>query len=584
VSIVRIANAQGFWGDRGEAALEILLREPHLDFITMDYLAEVSLSLMATQRQRGAGSGYAEDFLSVVQSLIPYWSRGGRCRLITNAGGLDPRACAAACASLLDEAGCGGLRIGIVYGDDVLAQLKSQPTLGNYRHLDTGAPLSDVAPHLLTANAYLGADPIVAALADDAHLVITGRVADPSLTVGACRHFFNWPADDWDRIAGATIAGHLIECGTQVTGGIATDWLDVPDPAHIGFPIVEVHDDGSCVVTKCRDTGGRVSLRSVTEQLLYEIGDPAKYLSPDATVSFRDLRLNDEGQDRVSVSGATGGPPPATYKVSATGQKGYRAAGTLTIFGRDAVLKGQRAGEIILQRMREAGHHWQDAIVECLGSGACGGGIFEQEHHGLRETVLRIAMEAESRVTLERFSRELMPLVTSGPQGTTGYAEGRPRVHPVFQYWPCLIDRALVLPQFEILDNRHPAMAPMLAELPQLPAKTESTFTPIAWPRRVPAIRLSDLAFARSGDKGINANVGIAAFDAEAYDFLLNWLTVDRVAEYVSPLGITSVERYLLPNLNAFNFILKGALARTLRVDAQGKALGQVLLEMPIIE
>jgi hypothetical protein len=270
--------------------------------------------------------------------------------------------------------------------------------------------------------------------------------------------------------------------------------------------------------------------------------------------------------------------------VSATGQKGYRAAGTLTIFGRDAVLKGQRAGEIILQRMREAGHHWQDAIVECLGSGACGGGIFEQEHHGLRETVLRIAMEAESRVTLERFSRELMPLVTSGPQGTTGYAEGRPRVHPVFQYWPCLIDRALVLPQFEILDNRHPAMAPMLAELPQLPAKTESTFTPIAWPRRVPAIRLSDLAFARSGDKGINANVGIAAFDAEAYDFLLNWLTVDRVAEYVSPLGITSVERYLLPNLNAFNFILKGALARTLRVDAQGKALGQVLLEMPIIE
>ncbi len=452
---IRIGNSQGFWGDRADAAAEMLALEPDLDYLTSDYLAEVSLSILALQRDRDPTLGYARDFVEVVRSLVPYWRSGGRCRLITNAGGLNPAGCARACAEVLREAGVGSMPIGVVEGDDVLAILRD-PTRSSKRfsNLDSGRPISDIADRLVTANAYLGASGIAEGLAQGARIVITGRVADPSLTVAPCLHEFGWRSDEHDRIAGATVAGHLIECGTQVTGGISTDWLSIPDPAHIGFPIVEVDPEGACLVTKPRGTGGVVNTRTVTEQLLYEIGDPDNYLSPDVTVSFLGLRVEDLGHDRVAVRGARGRPAPPTYKVSATFRDGFRAQGMLTIFGRDAEAKARRCGEIVLDRVREAGHTLREATVECLGSGDVAPGIPGlMDRSKLMEVVLRIAVADGSKDAVERFSRELMPLITAGPPGTTGYAEGRPKVHAIFRYWPCLIDRGLAEPRVSLISS-----------------------------------------------------------------------------------------------------------------------------------
>lgn len=583
---LRIGNAQAFWGDRADAAAEMLAQEPELDYLTLDYLAEVSMSILAMQRERDPEAGFARDFVEVIRSLVPYWITGGKCRVIANAGGLNPRGCAEACKRALEEGGCRSLKIGVVSGDDVLEVLRSTkgdaPARG-FQNLDTGAAIGEVRDRLVTANAYVGAAPIVKALADGADIVITGRVADPSLVVAPCIHHFGWRGDDWNRPAGATVAGHLIECGTQVTGGISTDWLDVPDVAHIGFPVVEVADDGSCVVTKPRGSGGRVTAMTVKEQLVYEIGDPGNYLSPDVAVSFLSLEVDDLGGDRVRVIGAVGKPRPETYKVSATYRDGFRAAGTLTIIGRDAATKAHRCGELVLQRVREAGFELRETVVECLGGSSA---------NISTEVVLRVAVTSDSREAVERFSRELIPFVTSGPQGTTGYAEGRPRVHPVFRYWPCLIERDQVQSRVEIVASTNQASAERLrfsATARVCPATNHPTQTPstghIAPSNRGDRQRLPslyDIACARSGDKGIGANVGVIARNPDAWEFLQTWLTAERVSEFLSPLGVESIERFELPNLGALNFVLRGVLRQGLRTDAQGKAIGQMLLEMQL--
>jgi hypothetical protein len=411
------------------------------------------MSILAKQRERDPAAGYAKDFVEVVASLVPFWRQGRKLRVVTNAGGLNPTACASACAKVLREAGCAAMRIGIVSGDDVLPALKAAAERRDsaFGHLESGAALSEIASSLVTANAYLGAAPVAEALARGADLVVTGRVADPSLTVGPCLHHFGWSSDDYGRIAGVTVAGHLIECGTQVTGGISTDWVDLPSPADIGFPIAEVAADGSCVITKPPGTGGRVNQAIVKEQLLYEIGDPANYLSPDATVSFLTLQLSDDGPDRVRVAGASGRAPPGTYKVSATYRAGFRASGTLTVFGRDAAAKARRCGEIVLRRLAEVGCEPGQSLVECLGAGDVVPGVVGPGHDP-PEAVLRISVADARREVVERFTRELAPLITSGPQGVTGYADGRPAVREVFGYWPTLIDRAAVRPRVEIIE------------------------------------------------------------------------------------------------------------------------------------
>jgi len=452
---LKIGNASGFWGDQPGAAARLVADQPDLDYLTLDYLAEVSLSIMAIMRAEDPGAGYARDFVDVVKSLCPFWSAGGRTKVVTNAGGLEPEACARACVAVLRAANLEHLRVAAVAGDDVLAVLKS--AAGGFASLDTGEPLSAVAPRLVTANAYLGAGVIADALLAGADIVVTGRVADPSLTVGPCIARFGWTAADYDRLAGATVAGHLIECGTQACGGISTDWLDLADNLAIGFPVAEVSADGSCVVTKPAGSGGAVTAQTVKEQLLYEVGDPGNYLSPDATVSFLTLRVEPAGADRVRVSGATGRAPPDSYKVSATYRDGYRAHGMITIFGHDAVKKARRAGDGILHRLKREGCVFREHLVECLGTGASVRGIASRmsDTH-LVETVLRVSVAADGKEPVERFAKEIAPLVTCGPQGVTGYASGRPKVLPVFGYWPTLVPRSAAAPSFRIMNLARP--------------------------------------------------------------------------------------------------------------------------------
>ena len=585
--MIRVGNAQAFWGDRPSAAIEILAQVPELDYLTMDYLAEVSMSILALQRERNPQLGYAQDFVEVVRGLAAYWSSGGRCRLIANAGGLNPMQCARACAAALEKAGCRSMKIGVVGGDDVLnALLTSGPNSAAFCNLDSSVSVSTIQERLVTANAYQGFQGILAALQDGADIVITGRVADPSMVVAPCVYEFGWKSEDWDRLAGATVAGHLLECGTHVTGGILTDWLEVPDPTHLGFPIAEIQNDGSCTITKSDCSGGCVTPETVKEQLIYEIGNPAEYLSPDCKVSFLGLEVKSIGKDRVSVRGAKGFASPSTLKVSATYRDGYRAAGTLTLFGPNAVEKGKRCGAMVLDRLREAGHTYRDSIVECLGNAESVPITPLIANDGaLNEVVLRIAVESDSKDAVEHFSRELMPLITAGPQGTTGYAEGRPRVHGVIRYWPCLVDASQVQPTLTFLSSEDTSKdrsdtanwPPENARFPQLNSEPKPMPIPCAFAQ---AKCLGDIAHGRSGDKGTGANVGIIVRSMEQYEDLKAWLTSERVKQFFEPIGAVSVERFEMPNIGGLP--LQGILRRGLRNDAQGKALAQALLLMPM--
>jgi hypothetical protein len=440
--MITIGNGQGFWGDSPDAPARLVEQCPALDYLTLDYLAEVSLSIMAMQRSRDPQAGYARDFIGVVKSLAPLWQAGAKTKVVCNAGGLNPAACAAAVRDALREAGLPEKRVALIAGDDVLPLLLAEPDCADFCNWESGRPLIEVADRLNTANAYIGARHVADALALGADIVVTGRVADPSLTLGIALHEFGWNDDDYDLLAAGTVAGHLLECGTQVCGGISTDWLDLPDPANIGFPIIELNADGAMVATKPAGTGGAVTEATVKEQLLYEIGDPKNYLSPDCRVDFTTLRVAQEAPNRVRVDHATGSAPTDTYKVSATYRDGYWAQALLTIAGRDAVRKARLTGEIILKKLARAGYVFERSNIECLGANAVAAGALPVPD--LFETVLRVSVADARKEALERFSREIAPMVTSGAQGTTGYAAGRPKPSPVFAYWPCLIKKDLV--------------------------------------------------------------------------------------------------------------------------------------------
>jgi hypothetical protein len=441
---LRIGNAQGFWGDRPGAAARLIGQQPDLDYITMDYLAEVSMSILARQRDKNPSLGYPQDLLNELKLLIPFWKKGLKFKLVTNGGGLNPVGCAKAAAEILQGL---PLKIGVVYGDDVFSLVKPGE---DFNHLETGESIVAIQNTIVTANAYFGAKGIVEALEQGADIVITGRTADPSLIVGPSVYHFKWKWDEYNKLAGATVAGHLIECGTQVTGGLYTDWLEVPDPANIGFPFVEVASDGSFVVTKPAKTGGLVNEEIVKEQLLYEIGDPDKYLSPDVTVSFLSLALKTVGENRVLVSGAIGSLPPKTYKVSATFKSGYSAEGMLTLYGNDIYKKAHRCGEIIIDRVKQAGYIIQKFNIECLG----GGDVVPlgTSNTNLKECVLRVSVHDSRKEAIDSFSKEFAPLVTSGPPGTTGYFSARPSAREVYGYWPTLITVEKVHPIVQIIE------------------------------------------------------------------------------------------------------------------------------------
>lgn len=434
---IRIANASAFWGDSPSAASELLSHSPNLDFITFDYLSEVSLSIMAVQMEKDLQEGYAKDFVDVIHSVLPFWKKGFPFKLISNAGGLNPFALAEKIKPLIHPKKCF-----VLQGDDVLVQLKLDPKADSFRNLDHGYSFEEIANKAVTANAYIGASGIAEALRQGADVVITGRVADPSLTLAPCLQRFSWKEDDWNKVAQATIAGHLIECGTQVTGGISTDWLKYKGKGPLGFPIAEVNPDGSFTITKPPQTGGVVNLGTVKEQLLYEIGDPAKYLSPDVSLSILSLVLEETGDDRVLVKGALGSPPTDSYKVSVTYRAGYKAEGMIALYGEDLLEKAQLAGELVLEKVKAQGYAWEKSRIELIGGGA----MAHAKPAGLKEGMLRIAIRSLQREAVECFSKEIASLVTCGPPGTTGYSSGRPSVRPAFGFWPCLIEKSKLKP------------------------------------------------------------------------------------------------------------------------------------------
>ncbi len=449
---IRIANAAGFLGDQVDAPRR-LAAAAAVDYLTLEYLAELTLSILARQREKDERAGFARDFLDVLESLCPALASQPQLRVVTNAGGMNPRACAQAAAVLLAKAGLESVTIGVVDGDDVTGRIDDLQRAGcDLANLDSGEPFETVRERVVSANAYLGAGPIVEALAGGARIVITGRVADASLTVGPAVHKYGWDWQNWDRLAGASVAGHLIECGAQVTGGYSAVWRE-HDLTDVGYPIAELANDGSAVITKPAGSGGVVNRQTVIEQLVYELGDPAHYLTPDVDVDFTTVEVEEVGPDRVAVRGATGRKPPDSYKVSLAYRDGWMASGTLLVYGEDAVEKARASAKMILDRVERSGYSLARTHVECLGAGDGVPGLRVADSQS-REVVLRVAVHDENRDAVERFTREFAPLITSGTAGLAGYATGRSPVRPVFAYWPTLVPKDLVEPRVEVRSAR----------------------------------------------------------------------------------------------------------------------------------
>jgi hypothetical protein len=456
---IRVGNGAGFWGDNLDAP-RLLVENGNLDYLTLEYLAELTLSILAHQRSRNPQAGFVPDFLTVLEGLAPALAAQPRLKIVTNAGGMAPRECARQAATILSRAGLSraglsraGLepvRVAAVSGDDLLPRLDELFAAGeNFANFDTGAALGDLRSRIASANAYLGAAGIVEALADGARVVVTGRVADASLTVGPAIHEFRWSWNDWNRLAAATVAGHIIECGAQATGGMFSGWTHALALENLGYPIAEIADGGQVAITKPAGTGGAVTADTVAEQIVYEIGDPAHYLTPDVDADFSQIRLTQSGADRVEVSGAHGSPPPPRLKVSMAYRDGYMSSGTLVVCGENAAAKARACGELILSRMRAAGVNLARTHIECLGTGDTLPGVWQRRDDAL-EVVLRVCVHDPSREAIERFVREFSPLVGSGPPGVTGYTGPRPKPYPVFAYWPTAVGRAQVKPVVEV--------------------------------------------------------------------------------------------------------------------------------------
>lgn len=448
---VRIGNGCGFWGDNLDAPVR-LAEAGNLNYLTLEYLAELTMSILAVQKAKDPNAGFATDFTDVLGRLVPILKAQPGLKVVTNAGGMNPRACAAKAREVLAAAGA-GRRVAVVGGDDLLPRLDELFAAGHtLNHLDTGEPLSSIRDKVVSANAYLGAKPISAALEQGAGIVITGRVADASLTVGPAAHEFGWGFGeaDLDRLAAGTVAGHLIECGAQATGGLWTNADDSMRLADVGYPIAEIAEDGTFTISKPGGTGGAVNVETISEQLLYEVADPARYYTPDVVADFTTVQLSQPKPDVVNVRGGTASGVTGTYKVSVAYRDGFLSAGTLVIAGPNAAEKARRSGAIILEKLRQAGFTFAESRIEALGAGDCVPGVLTAQHDP-PEVVLRVAVRDPRRAAVERFTKEFAPLVTSGFPGTTGYTTGRPPVREVFAYWPALIRKDAVTPVVEVV-------------------------------------------------------------------------------------------------------------------------------------
>ncbi|HTK81117.1 MAG TPA: acyclic terpene utilization AtuA family protein [Bacteroidota bacterium] len=443
---IRIASGQGFWGDLLTAPVDQVTKGP-VDYMMMDYLAEVTMSIMQKQKMKDPSLGYAKDLIPLMEKILPTLVEKN-IRVITNGGGVNPLGCRDAIFAVAKKLGIKGLKIGVVIGDDILSSLDSLKSQGiDLKNMETGDSLAAVKEKVVSANVYFGARPLVEALQKGAQIIITGRTTDTALTYAPMIHEFGWKWDDWDKLATGVVSGHILECGGQASGGnFSADWKSVPDLAHIGFPIAEAFSDGTVFITKHENTGGLVSVQTISEQLLYEIGDPTNYITPECIADFSTIHLEQAGTNRVKLSGVKGKPATEFFKVSMSYADGYTAIGTLTYAWPDALEKAKAADQILRTRLSDLKLQFDEIRTEFLGLNSCHGPIAKMPDV-INEVVLRVGVRSRDRKSVERFGSEIAPLILTGPPAVTGFAGGRPKPSEVIAYWPALIPKGAVKAQ-----------------------------------------------------------------------------------------------------------------------------------------
>jgi len=577
---VRIGCAAGFWGD-SESGAEQLIAKGNLDYLVFDYLAEITMSILARAKLKDPAAGYATDFVTTVMARHARAIVERGIKVVANAGGVNPMACRDALLALLAQQGVTA-KVAVVLGDDLTAQVP-ELRAADVREMERGTPLP---PKIASINAYLGARPIADALARGADIVITGRCVDSAIALGPLLHEFGWRDDQYDLLSAGTLVGHLIECGCQATGGVFTDWARVGGWDDPGFPIAECSADGTAIITKPDGTGGAVTPATVAEQMVYEIGDPASYLMPDVCCDWTGVALAAAGPDRVRVTGARGRPPGPRYKVSATYQDGFRATTSLTLAGGDAGEKARRVADAILAKCRRmlaarGLGDFSETSVEIVGTETMYGPAAAQRV--AREVTLKLAVRHADRNAVDLFSREVAPAITATAPGITGFFAGRPGVVPVIRLFSCLVDKSRVPVTVDVAGVAEPVrIAPggtlTTPEHVSLPSPTSDE-------RRI-AVPLARIAYARSGDKGDIANIGVIARRPEYVPILRDWLTEDVMAGWFAHFARGGVRRYELPGIGGFNFLLLEALGgggtSSLRIDPQGKCFAPIALDMTL--
>jgi len=578
---IRIANAGGYWGDDlGQFRRQVELGP--VDYVTLDFLAEITMSIMQKQRARDPETGFARDFIAQVEATLELLITGG-VKVVTNAGGVNPAACRRAVIAAAARKGH-AIHVAAVAGDDLMARLDELAAAGApLDNMEDGRAFAGVRERVSSANAYFGAWPVVEALRTGAQVVVTGRCTDTGITLAPMIHAFGWAPDDWDRLAAGIVAGHIVECGAQSTGGNYTDWREIPRFAEIGYPILEMHADGSFVVTKHTGTGGAVTVRTVKEQLVYEMGDPRSYITPDVVADFASARLEQAGKDRVRVWGVKGRPAPPSLKVSAAHADGWKANGTLIISGPDALEKARAFAELFWQRV---GGTFEATHTEYVGASSCWGPLAPAVD--APEVLLRLGVRDHDRARIEAFSKMVPAVILSGPPGVA-VTGGRPQAQEVVAYWPALVPRDQVRPTLITAAGERTLEWPT----PLVPMREPDALEPSAAPAPsgdgeddLLEVPLAELAHARSGDKGDTCNIGVIARAPEVYPWLVRELTAERVKQRFEGICLGAVERHEVPNLAALNFLLAESLGGggtvSLRLDAQGKTLSHALLAMPV--